>query len=55
MRWLETGDEESGTAPRKSAFVVGRSAGRSTLLLFVSVMRGPIAGPWTLRAVVSSN
>ena len=44
---------------RKSAFVVGRATGSSTLLLFVSAVAvgvsSPIVGPWTLRAVVSSN
>ena len=44
---------------RKSTFVVGRATGRSTLLVFVSVAQteeaSPIVGPWTLRAVVSTN
>jgi hypothetical protein len=44
---------------RKSAFVVGRANGRGTLLLFVGEAQVeatiPIAGPWTVRAVVSTN
>jgi len=42
---------------RKSAFVVGRATGKSTLMLFVGLVRmeSPILGPWTIRAVVSAN
>jgi hypothetical protein len=40
---------------RKHTFMVGRTTGRNTLVVFVSVMRSPIAGPWTVRAVVSTN
>jgi hypothetical protein len=46
---------------KKHTFMVGRTTGamsggrRSTLVVFVSVMRSPIAGPWTVRAVVSTN
>jgi hypothetical protein len=45
--------EEPGD--RKSAFVVGRSTKRGTMLLFVGLIRSPIVGPWTVRAVVSAN
>ena len=44
---------------RKSAFVVGRAHGRGTLVLIVGESQIdatlPIAGPWTVRAVVSTN
>jgi hypothetical protein len=40
---------------RRRAFVVGRSDRRSTTLLVLRVEGGPILGPWTLRAVISSN
>ena len=40
---------------RKRTFMVGRSTGRNTLVVFVSVMQSPIAGPFTVRAVVSTN
>lgn len=42
---------------RKSAFVVGRSTAGNTTVVVVSVTRpeSPILGPWTIRAVVSSN
>jgi hypothetical protein len=40
---------------RKSTFVVGRSTGRNTLLVFVTEAKSPIAGPWTVEAVVSTN
>lgn len=40
---------------RRKAFVVGRSDRRSTTLLVLRVAGGPIHGPWTLRAVVSTN
>jgi hypothetical protein len=40
---------------RKSTFVVGRSTGRNTLLVFVTETKSPIAGPWTVEAVVSTN
>ena len=40
---------------RKHTFMVGRTTGNKTLVVFVSVMRSPIAGPWTVRAVVSTN
>ena len=40
---------------RKRTFVVGRLTGRNTLLVYLSVMRCPIVGPWTVRAVVSTN
>ena len=44
---------------RKSAFVVGKANGRGTLMVFVGAEQVeapiPIAGPWTVRAVVSTN
>lgn len=40
---------------RKCTFVVGRRTGRNTLLVFVTATQGPIAGPWTVQAVVSAN
>ena len=44
---------------RKSAFVVGKANGRGTLMVFVGTAQMdatvPIAGPWTVRAVVSTN
>jgi hypothetical protein len=40
---------------RKSTFVVGRAMGRNTLLVFVTETKSPIAGPWTVEAVVSTN
>ena len=39
----------------RKAFVVGRSTRKSTTVLVLRVQNGPILGPWTLRAVVSSN
>jgi hypothetical protein len=39
----------------KSTFVVGRRLGGGTVMVFVGTQRGPITGPWTLRAVVSVN
>jgi len=40
---------------RKRMFVAGRLTGKNTLMVFISVVRSPIAGPWTVRAVVSTN
>ncbi|HSJ08055.1 MAG TPA: hypothetical protein VK936_15225 [Longimicrobiales bacterium] len=40
---------------RKSTFVVGRSTGRKTVLVFVTATQSPIVGPWTVQAVVSTN
>jgi hypothetical protein len=40
---------------RKSTFVVGRRLGRSTVVVFVSETKSPIAGPFTMQAVVSTN
>jgi hypothetical protein len=40
---------------RKSTFVVGRTSGRNTVLVVVTTTQSPIAGPWTVQAVVSSN
>jgi hypothetical protein len=40
---------------RRSTFVVGRLTGRNTLLLLFGWARCPIVGPWTIRAVVSTN
>jgi hypothetical protein len=39
----------------KCTFVVGRRTGRNTLLVFVTGTKSPIAGPWTMQAVVSAN
>jgi hypothetical protein len=40
---------------RKRTFMVGRTAGRNTLVVFVSLAQSPILGPWTVKAVISSN
>jgi hypothetical protein len=40
---------------RKSTFMVGRRRGRSTVVVFVAETKSPIAGPWTVEAVVSAN
>jgi hypothetical protein len=40
---------------RKCTFMVGRASGRNTLLVFIGLARGPIAGPFTVRAVLSTN
>jgi hypothetical protein len=40
---------------RKSTFVVGRRLGRNTVVVFVTATESPIAGPWTVQAVVSAN
>jgi hypothetical protein len=40
---------------RKQTFMVGRTTGKNTLVVFVSVANSPIVGPWTVRAVISSN
>jgi hypothetical protein len=40
---------------RKQTFMIGRTTGKNTLVVFVSVTRSPIVGPWTVRAVVSTN
>jgi hypothetical protein len=39
----------------KSMFVVGRRTGRTTTVVVLRIERGPIDGPWTLRAIVSTN
>ena len=39
----------------RSAFVVGRRTRRTTTLYLLRLTRTPIIGPFTLRAVVSSN
>ncbi len=39
----------------KQAFLVGRRTRRGTLLMVLRPSKGPISGPWTLTAVVSSN
>lgn len=39
----------------KRAFIVGRRTRRGTLVVIVGGGAGPIRGPWTLTAVVSSN
>jgi hypothetical protein len=40
---------------RKHTFMVGRTTGRNTLVVFVSLVRSPIVGPWTVTAVISTN
>ena len=45
---------------RKRTFMVGRTTGRNTLVVFVSLPQAgseavPFAGPWTVTAMVSSN
>jgi hypothetical protein len=40
---------------RKTTFAVGRTRGRSTLLVFVTSTMSPIVGPWTVEAIVSTN
>ena len=40
---------------RRKAFVLGRTNRRNTTLVVLRVQGGPILGPWTLRAVVSTN
>jgi hypothetical protein len=40
---------------KKSTFLVGRATGNSTLVVLVGVAQCPIVGPWTIRAVVSTN
>jgi hypothetical protein len=40
---------------RKCTFVVGRRVGRSTVVVFIGVTKSPIAGPFTVQAVVSTN
>lgn len=40
---------------KKRVFVVGRRGRKSTTLVVMRIDCGPIAGPWTLRAVVSEN
>lgn len=39
----------------RSGFVVGRRTKRTTTLYLLRLIRTPIAGPFTLRAVVSAN
>jgi hypothetical protein len=39
----------------KKMFVVGRSDRRSTTVLVLRITNGPIVGPWTLRALVSTH
>ncbi len=40
---------------KRTAFVVGRTDRRSTTILLLCLAGGPLAGPWTLRALVSAN
>ena len=40
---------------RKRTFMVGRTTGKNTLVVFVSLTDSPFVGPWTVRAVVSTN
>ncbi len=46
---------EARMAPTRQAFVVGRSNRKSTTYVVLTLSAGPIHGPWTLKAVVSSN
>lgn len=39
----------------RRAFVVGRRTCKSTTVVLVRLTACPIAGPWTLKAVVSAN
>lgn len=39
----------------RRAFVVGKSNRKSTTYIVLTLSSGPILGPWTLKAVVSSN
>lgn len=39
----------------KKAFLVGRRERGGTTLVILRTARGPIVGPWTLKAVVSKN
>lgn len=39
----------------KRMFVVGRRNRNSTTVVVLRIQNGPIAGPFTLRAVVSEN
>jgi hypothetical protein len=39
----------------RRVFVVGRRNRRTTTVVVLRIERGPIAGPWTLKAVVSEN
>jgi hypothetical protein len=36
-------------------FMVGRRDRQSTTVVVLRIENGPIAGPWTLKAVVSEN
>lgn len=36
-------------------FVVGRRSSTTTTVVVLRIENGPIAGPWTLKAVVSEN
>ncbi|MEX0907914.1 MAG: hypothetical protein WD054_06250 [Gemmatimonadota bacterium] len=40
---------------RKNTFAVGRSTGRTTVLVVVTTAKSPIAGPWIVQAVISNN
>lgn len=39
----------------KRAFVIGKRDRASMTLVILCLASGPIAGPWTLKAVVSRN
>lgn len=39
----------------KRAFVIGRRERGGMTLVILCLARGPIAGPWTLKAMVSRN
>lgn len=39
----------------RRGFVVGRSNSKNTTYVVLTLSSGPINGPWTLKAVVSSN
>ncbi len=39
----------------RRVFVVGRRNRRTTTVVVLRLAQGPIVGPWTLKAVVSTN
>jgi hypothetical protein len=40
---------------RRRTFVVGRFTGRSMLVLLLGWTYSPSPGPWTIRAIISTN
>lgn len=49
----KTGGGEMSQSRR--GFVVGRCSRKNTTYVVLTLSSGPILGPWTLKAVVSSN